>query len=124
MSQIIKVWMSLFLILVFVVTGIGCISAGMEIEHARSFKSDVVANLENSNYNASVINSCINTAADQGYMLTIVAYGRDGNVKTYHDGNLAVNTSGVYAAGVTLKYQYKIGFLKINTEKTVRGMAR
>ncbi len=124
MSQIIKVWMSLFLILVFIVTGIGCISASTDIEHARSFKADVVANLENSNYNADVINSCISTASDCGYALTIVAYGKDGGVKTYRDGSPAGSTKGVYAASVTLKYKYKIGFLNINTEKSVRGMAR
>ena len=124
MSQVIKVWMSLFLILVFIVTGIGCISAGIEVEHARSFKTDVVANLENSNYNADVINSCISTASDNDYVLTIVAYGKDGSVKTYRNGTPAESTKGVYAASVTLKYRYKIGFLNINTEKSVRGMAR
>ena len=124
MSQIIKTFLSLFFLLFFVVTGVGCISAGADIEHAKAFKTDVVADLENSNYNADVMNACIQSASNNGYELNIVAYDKSGSTRTYQTGQLASDTQNIYAACVTLKYKYHIGLLNIHSDKEVRGMAR
>lgn len=124
MPQIIKAWLGIFLTFFFTLIMAGCISVNIDINNAKNYKSDVVASLENSNYSPDVINSCIRTAADQDYMLSIVTYDNAGNTSTYDADSPASGTTDVYMVKVTMKYRYTIAFLNINSEKTLRGMAR
>lgn len=124
MPQIIKVWLGIFLTFFFTLIMVGCITVNVDVNNAKNYKSDVIASLENSNYSPDVINSCIRTAEEQDYTLSIVAYDNAGNTKTYDAGSPASDTAGVYMAKVTMKYKYTIAFLNINSEKTLRGMAR
>lgn len=124
MAQIVKVWLGIFLTFLFVAAVTGCISAGMDINRAKDYKADVITNLENSNYNADVINACIATAIEHDYELEIVTYDRNGNINTYAAGAPAGKTDEVYTANVIMKYKYSIDFMNVNSEKTLRGIAK
>ena len=59
MEQVIKTYLGIFLMMLLSTVGIGIVAAEAQICQARNFKSDVVVELENSNYNREVINACI-----------------------------------------------------------------
>lgn len=90
---------------------ISVINASGAVAEAKEFKSDVVAEIENSNFNSNVINSCIVQAQTEGYKLQITncIYDEQNSIKT---------------AEVILTYKYEIPFLGIREERTTRGMAR
>ena len=62
MEQVIKTYLGIFLMMLLSTVGIGIVAAEAQICQARNFKSDVVVELENSNYNREVINACIKQA--------------------------------------------------------------
>ena len=64
MSQVIKSFTGVFFLLLVVLLGTGILSAQMDASNAISYKADLVAELENSNYSAQVINGCIAQAIE------------------------------------------------------------
>lgn len=123
MSQIIKSFMGLFFVLIILFLGVGIISAQMDVSHALDYKSDLVAQLENSNYSPQVINGCIEQALQNGYGISIKTFTEGGSVKTYTSPS-ASDTRDVVMAEVVLTYPYQIHFLNTVTEHQVRGYAR
>ena len=69
MEQVIKTYLGIFLMMLLSTVGIGIVAAEAQICQARNFKSDVVVELENSNYNREVINACIKQADELGLSL-------------------------------------------------------
>lgn len=123
MSQVLKAFMGMFFIFMMLLLGIGILSAQVDVSNALDYKSDVVAELENSNYSPSVINSCIQQAVDNGYTIEIKTYTPGNSTVTYTRPN-AADTTDVVMAEVTLTYPYTIGFLNEVTDHQVRGFAR
>ena len=70
MSQIIKVYMSLFMITVFVVLGVSLIGADTGVSNARAYHDSFVKQIEESNMSQTVIDSCKDNAASLGYTVT------------------------------------------------------
>lgn len=81
------------------------------IAEAKEFKADVIAEIENSDFNQNIIDACILQAESEGYQLQIT--------NCMYDERNAINT-----AEVILLYKYEIPFLGISEERTTRGMAR
>lgn len=123
MSQVIKSFMGMFFILLLLLLGVGVISAQMDVSDAISYKSDLVAQLENSNYSPEVINGCIEQAVQNGYEISIKTFTEGGSVKVYTTPS-AGDTTDVVMAEVVLTYPYQIGFLNSVTKHQVRGYAR
>lgn len=123
MSQVFKTFMGVFFILMLLMLGMGIISAQIDVSDALDYKSDIIAELENSNYNPSVLNSCIRQAEENGYSLEIKTYVPGGTsvVYTAPDAN---DTTDVVMAEVVLTYPYTIQFLNSVTNHQVRGYAR
>ena len=71
MSQIIKVYLSLFMITVFVVLGVSLIGADTGVSNARAYHDSFVKQIEESNMSQTVIDSCKDNAASLGYTVTI-----------------------------------------------------
>jgi len=123
MSQVFKSFMGVFFILLVLFLGTGIVSAQIDVSHALDYKADLVAELENSNYSAQVINGCIAQAAEQGYGISIKTFTEGGGTKVYTTPS-ASDTTDVVMAEVVLTYPYRIGFLNSITEHQVRGYAR
>lgn len=123
MEQIIKTYLGMFLILLMTVTGIGIVAAEVEVTRAREFKSDVIIELENSNYNVNVLNACIQQAREIGYDLSVTLYGEDGTAVDYEPGD-ALPADGIAFAEVILDYSYRTGPFGSLMQHSIRGYGR
>lgn len=123
MSQILKAFLGMFFIMVLLFLGMGIVSAQMEVSDALDYKSDIVAELENSNYSPQVINACIRQAIANGYSIEVKTFVPGQSAKTYTQPN-ASDTTGVVMAEIKLTYSYSIGILNMVTKHQVRGYAR
>lgn len=111
MGTIIKFFSGLLVILLgFFIFLSAIITVSFRID-ADEFKSDVIAEIEDSNFNAAVINNCKQQASDNGYTLNVtnVTYDEDSNIQL---------------AEVILKYNLDVPFFGISSTKEVRGIAR
>ncbi len=115
MSQVIKSFTGVFFMLLVLLLGTGVLSAQMDASNALSYKADLVAELENSNFSPQVLNGCIQQAIDNGYKISVKTFTRGGAARVY------ITPS---AGEVVLTYPYRIGFLNSVTEHQVRGYAR
>lgn len=111
MKHIVGVFGTLIAMMLNTFLCISVINVSGAVAEAKEFKADVVAEIENSNFNQNVIDACIQQAQVEGYQLEITNC-------TYDERN-AIKT-----AEVILIYKYEIPFLGIQEEKTTRGMAR
>ncbi len=110
MKHIISVFGTLLLLLINACVCIGTMTAASETAAAKEYKADVIAEIENSNFNPRVITSCIAQAENAGYKM---------EVKKSVDVNNEVKT-----AEVVLSYSYEIPIFGISQTKTTRGIAR
>lgn len=111
MKHIVEAFSALILIILMAYVSIAILTASAQVTNAKLFKSDCIAEIENSNFNPQVITNCISKAALAGYELQIEACNYD----IYND----INT-----AEVILTYQYKIPLFGVAVTKTTRGIAR
>lgn len=123
MSVFQKSFIGIFFILLSVFVSISMISANMDADHAKAFKENVVTQIEDSDFNAQVINACITQAAANGYALSVTVYREDGT-KAAYTGATAADMPDACMAEVILKYKYKIPFLNVETDHEARGFAR
>lgn len=111
MKHIISVFTSLFILVVNIIAVTAMITLSGDVAAAKEYKADVIAEIENSNFNSNVINSCIAQAGQAGYTLQVTNC-------TYDDLN------NVQTAEVILSYSYQIPLFGIVDTKTTRGIAR
>ena len=99
MRQIIGAFGILFIMMANIFICTGLIGASGQVAAAKEYKSQVVAELENSNFNPGVIDACKKKAAEDGYELEIsdCVYDAWQNMR---------------AAQVALKYHYRIPVLE------------
>ena len=107
MSQIVKTFMGVFLLMMLLMLGCGIVSAQMESAHARDYQSAVLTELSDSGCNQKVIDSCMQQAKRDGYQLAVQVWERD----------------GARTAEVTLGYEYRIPFLNYSRNYRLRGYA-
>lgn len=111
MHHIPRALFDVLIIISMVAIFIGIGTAFTVSSNAKDYKADVIAEIENSNFNDTVINECIQQATDNGYTLTI------NKIITDPDENKQI-------AEVILGYQFKIGILEIDDWHYTRGVAR
>lgn len=73
-------------VVVFIIAVLVCISlifAALMVSSARTHHNNVIAEIEASNFDADVINNCIQTANDKGYALTITKENNMSSTKHY-----------------------------------------
>ena len=111
MKHIISAYGTMFILMLNIIICISICNASIAVAEAKEFKADVIAEIENSNFNIAVINGCIAQANEAGYILTVTncVYDENNNIQT---------------AEVILNYTYKIPLLGISEIKMTRGIAR
>ncbi len=107
MGQIVKGMLGIFFLFLVAVTGFGTMMAQAETTAAQNYHTDVITELENSNFNAAVMNACKEQAAANGYTLTINP----------------IEADHAQMAEVILTYPYRIGIFELSQEKQIRGYA-
>lgn len=111
MEKIITAFATLFVLLVAIFAGTGVMTVSSEVARAKEYKADVIAEIENSNFNQVVIDACIDQAKNAGYELEVLntIYDADNNITT---------------AEVILSYEYDIPIFGIHKTHETRGIAR
>lgn len=108
METIIKGFLGCFLLLIVTFSGYGIFAAGIEARNADAFLSDAVTRIESSDYAMSVIRACQDDAAETGYVLNVEGYQPSGSSRTSY-------------GQAVLTYEFKIPFLQIAADKTIRA---
>lgn len=111
MKSIIGAFGTIMVLMLNLVMCIGVNNVSVTTAAAKEFKADVVAEIENSNFNPNVINGCIKQAQDAGYELEITSC-------TYDENN------NIQTAEVVLTYSYHIPLFGMSGTKSTRGIAR
>ncbi|MCM1246135.1 MAG: hypothetical protein NC293_10895 [Roseburia sp.] len=108
MKLLIEHFITFLLLLIFIWIGIAYIIQNITYSSAREFHGGVVAQLENSYFDAAVIEDCRKKAAEAGYELEVVVYGEE-NRKD---------------ARVTLGFRYVIPVAGIEKNYKIEGYSR
>ncbi|MCI5872803.1 MAG: hypothetical protein PUJ55_00585 [Clostridiales bacterium] len=111
MKNIITTYGILLVLLCNILICVQLVTASGQAAAAREYKADVIAEIENSNFNPNVIESCKRQAATAGYTLDVHActYDEMGDIQT---------------AEVILEYSYAMPIFGISDKKMTRGIAR
>lgn len=111
MKNIIATYGVLFVLLCNIFICVQLATASGQTSAAQEYKADVIAEIENSNFNPNVISGCISQAALAGYTLEVrvCEYDADNDIKS---------------AEIILEYNYAIPLFGISDTKTTRGIAR
>lgn len=90
---------------------VAVVTVSADVAAAKEYKADVVAEIENSNFNSNVIAACKEQASVQGYSLEVTT--------CLYDEELDYRI-----AEVELTYTYEIPLLGVAQERVTRGIAR
>jgi hypothetical protein len=125
MSQIIKAFMGVFLILFMAVTSLGILKAYLDVMAAQDMQAGIVDEIENSDFCPLVMRECFDNCDSAGYSLTITLLGAGQEICTMQSGSEVPDTAeGVEAARVEMKFVFNVPFIGIEKEHTFSGYAR
>ena len=82
MSQIIKVFTGVFMVMLLITTSAGVLGAFGQMIRAQNTHAAMIDELENSNYAKSVIEACFETAQEEKYHLQLTFYSADERIAT------------------------------------------
>ena len=129
MKEIFEGFLGIFLLTLLMVGGMSIIGSGIDARNATATKTGYIAELENSNFSASVLSGILSDAEDQGYKLSVDLYHQDpsGTRKTTAGVTGASgipNTTDVYMAKLNLGFDYSFKLLNTTTPHELVGYAR
>lgn len=122
MDQIPKVFLGILFILFLVFGGTSIVAAHLSASQAREYKNNMVTEIENSDFNPTVISACVSEANEREYTAKITLYYEDQTVSDISNG--ISDDKKIYMADITLSYKLKIPFFQIEKEFSTRGIAR
>lgn len=103
---------SVMLVLIFnLLLCISMLGVSADVAAAKEFKAEMIAEIENSDFNPYVIDGCKAQARTEGYELEVQSY-------TYGDRN------DRRIAEINLYYGYRIPLLGVSQQRVTRGIAR
>lgn len=125
MSQIMKTFLGVFMILLMAVTTAGILGAFLCVLSAQNLHSMIICELEDSDYNSSVMAEGFEKTKAAGDELTVVLYHENNTVTTCHNSaDIPADCSDVEMAKVELQFNYNVGFFDINNVHVLSGYAR
>ena len=111
MKYIIEAFSILTVLMINLLLCTGVLNASADVAAAKQYNADVVAEIENSNFNPNVIAACEAQAQTQGYILEVTPALYRGSGERY-------------IAQVKLTYNYEIPLLGISQQRVTKGIAR
>lgn len=111
MKYIIEAFSILFVVILNLFLCIGIVTVSADVAAAKEYKAEIVAEIENSNFNPIVIEACKQQASLQGYSLDVRPIVYD----TLNDRRIAE---------VELTYTYEIPLLGVSQQRVTRAAAR
>ena len=125
MSQVMKAFMGVFMVLLLMTTSAGVIGAFYQILHAQNTHAVMLDELENSDFAKSVIEGCFETAKVEEYRLQMNFYSTSSEIKTCMSvKDIPRNTQDITMVEVVLFYDIELAFFDIAKEQQLFGYAR
>lgn len=125
MSQIMKAYTGIFLMVFLSLATAGILAAFMQVSMAQDLHADIINEIENSNYNASVLKEAFQRTSDANYGLVITLY-KDNytHVVCHNASDVPADTSLVTGAKVEMEFPFEIGFFGVAQQHNLCGYAR
>lgn len=125
MSQVIKTFMGVFLVLFLVAASTGVLGAFYQIIHAQNTHAHMIDEIENSDYAMGVLENCFLIAEEEDYRLQISLYSDTQNTRVCLSADsLPTQIDAVNMAEVILFYDVEIPFFDVKIEQQMFGYAR
>ena len=125
MSQIIKAFTGVFIVLFIMATGTGILGAFLQTLQAQNLHGKVIDELENSDYSLSVLRENFQIVEEYGAQLEVLLYLEDGSVIACHNANeVPGSMTAVTMAEVALEYPVRIPFVGLDRSHQLVGYAR
>lgn len=124
MSQIMKAYMGVFVILALAAVSGGILSGYLNVLCAQDLHAGMIAELEDSHFCQSVLQECFKQAEEKGYHLTVTLYSEDGSLlRVEHAGGVPADSYLSERAEVSLEFVYEHAFLQIQKTHVLTGYA-
>lgn len=124
MSDVLKAFLGLFMILFLVFSSVSIIDASFQANQARDYISAAVSEFENSGHSMNVMNECGSAAVGNGYEMEVRLYFEDGKnqllVYKEEADRYEKNTSEAVMSEVILRYPYTLGFFGVTKMHEIR----
>ncbi|SFQ35183.1 hypothetical protein SAMN02910358_01695 [Lachnospiraceae bacterium XBB1006] len=117
MKQVIEGMVAMLFIMLLCITGMDLLNVHEQAGRAKEFRNHVATALVNSDYDESVMATCMAEAAKQNYMLQLELYKRDGSHISYGKGPMDQSTEMVE---VTVTYKSELSTLHASWNQTVK----
>lgn len=125
MSQIMKAFTGVFIVLFIMATGTGILGAFIQTLQAQDLHGKIIDELENSDYALSVIRENFQIVEEYGLQLEVLLYLEDGSVITCHNASeVPASMAAVTMAEVALAYPVRIPFVGLDRSHQLVGYAR
>lgn len=125
MSQIIKAFTGIFIVLFMMCSALGILGVFFQTLQAQDFHAVIVNELENSNYAEVVLENAFTASQAYGYKLEILFYQEDGVSVTCDDvEEIPENREDIRMAQVILQYPVELGFFQVSEQQAIIGYAR
>lgn len=125
MSQIMKAFTGLFMVVFMMITATGLLGIFFQELHAQNLHAAMIDEMENSDYDNAVIRECFQVAEEAGYDLEITLYSEHQAItRCQKTEDIPITTEDVSMAKVLVKYPLQLTFFGINLEQEISGYAR
>ena len=125
MSQIMKAFMGVYMVLLLMTTSAGVLGAFYQILHAQNTHAIMLDELENSDFAKVIMEACFDTAERESYRLQMNIYSSTNEMQICTDAEeLPESTEDVTMVEVVLFYDIEIAFFDIAREQQLFGYAR
>lgn len=129
MKEIFEAFLGLFFLMLVMVGGMSIVGASIDARNANASKTSYIAEMEDSNFSASVLQGVLVEAEAEGYAVKVDLYRQDSaGVRTITKGVTAgagvPDTSDVYMTKLDLTFDYTFGLLNAVTPHQLIGYAR
>lgn len=123
MSQIMKAFLGVFLIMFMAVTSSGVLSGFLAVIEAQNLHAQIINELEDSDFHSDVARQCFESAAEKKDALSITFYMADNSTHTATGVSGIPDSSDIVKARVELKFNYQVAFFGIDQEHVLSGYA-
>lgn len=125
MSQIMKAFTGVFIVLLLVTTSAGVLGAFYQILHAQNTHAVMLDELENSDFAKGVLVACFETAERENYRLQVNLFSASSEIiSCTSKSEIPSTTDGITMVEVVLFYDIEIAFFEIAQEQQLFGYAR
>lgn len=125
MSQIMKAFMGVYMVLLLMTTSVGVLGAFYQILHAQNTHAIMLDELENSDFAKVIMEACFETAERESYRLQMNIYSSTNEMQICTEAEaLPESTEDVTMVEVVLFYDIEIAFFDIAREQQLFGYAR